>query len=274
MSTAKRYGLVVNPVGLTGAAASSYVHNVEKHLSWIDGTKVGRLLLKGIGWHSRNNPGNLVGGAMPIQPYTGSDCNAVVNNATSGPNGWSQPTVSYSPNVFNHGGACHAALKKASTNRGLYPDELLFHELVHGFRGASGRFRAFATAGGLVRYTGTEEFIAVLTTNIYISDPSNGSKTGLRRDHQSFAKLESGFAGSFEFFRSSKNAFTLVDQFCKENPSFTKWISEVKAPFNPIAAYYGDQAKAKKYSEGAVALIRDGEWIELISKLATGNINL
>ncbi|MBM3792738.1 MAG: hypothetical protein FJW31_01465 [Acidobacteria bacterium] len=274
MSTAKRYNLLINPVGLTGAAAQAYTHNVEKHLSWIDGTKVGRLLLKATGWHARNNPGNLVGGSMPIQPYTGGGCNAVVNNATSGPNGWSQPTVTYSPNVFNHGGACHADLKKSSTNRGLYPDELLFHELVHGFRGGSGRFRASTTNGGLVRYTGTEEFIAVLTTNIYISDPSDGSKTGLRRDHQGFTPLEKGFAGPFEFFRSSKNASTLIDQFCRENPSFTKWVSEVKAPFNPIAAYYSDQAKAKKYSEGAVALVRDGEWVELLGKLATGKINL
>lgn len=274
MSTAKRYGLVVNPAGLTGAAAQTYIHNVEKHLSWIDGTKVGRLLLKAISWHARNNPGNLVSGSMPIQPYTGGKCDATVNNSTSTPTGWSKPTVSYSPNVYHHGGACQAQLQKASTNRGLYPDELLFHELVHGFRGASGRFRAFATSGGLVRYTGTEEFIAVLTTNIYISDPSNGSKTGLRRDHQGFTPLEKGFAGSFEFFRSSKNAFTLVDQFCKENPSFTKWISEVKAPFNPIAAYYGDAAKAKRYSEGAVALIRDGEWWELMGKLASLQIRL
>ena len=267
-----QYGINIAPAGLAGAQAASYEHNVRKHLSWIDGTKVGRLLLKAIAWHVRNNPGNFAGGVLTIQPYTAGGCNATENNSTSTGTGWSQPTVNYSPGVFNHSGACYTQLKKAATNRGLYPDELLFHELVHGFRGAAARFRAFPASGGLANYDGTEEFIAVLTTNIYVSDPSNGSKTGLRRDHHGFAKLEEGFAGSFEFFRSSKNAFTLVDQFCTENPAFTRWIAGVRAPFNPIAAYYGDKAKAQRFSNGAVALVRDGDWQGLITGFMTGTL--
>jgi len=137
---------------------------------------------------------------------------------------------------------------------------------------AAARFRGFPVRGGLASYDGTEEFIAVLTTNIYVSDPSNGSKTGLRRDHHGFTKLEEGLAGSFEFFRSSKNAFTLVDQFSPENPAFTKWISEVKAPFNPIAAYCSDKAKAQRRSNGAVALVRDGDWQALLTGLVTGTL--
>lgn len=272
MAFEKQYGLSIAATGLGGGQAVAYVHNVRKHLSWIDGTKVGRLLLKAIAWHVRNNPGNLAGGVMTIQPYTGADCNATVNNSTNTATGWSQPTVNYSPGVFNHGAACHAQLKKAATNRGLYPDEILFHELVHGLRGAAARFRGLPVSGGLAGYNGTEEFIAVLATNIYVSDPSNGSKTGLRRDHTGFAKLEPALAGSLDFFRSSKNAFTLVDQFCKENPAFTKWLSEVKAPFNPIAAYYGDQAKAQRYSNSAVALVRDGDWAGLIAGFVAGTL--
>ena len=267
-----KYGLSISPAGLSGGAARAYEYNVRKHLSWIDGTTVGRLLLKGIGWHARNNPGNLTGGTMTIQPYTGGGCNATVNNSTSTATGWSQPVVNYSPNVFNHGAACHAQLKKAATNRGLYPDELLFHELVHGFRGAAARFRGLPVSGGLSRYTGTEEFIAVLTTNIYVSDPSNGSKTGLRQDHKGFKPLEKELSGSFDFFRSSKNAYTLIDQFCTENPAFTKWIAGVKAPFNPIAAYYGDKAKAQRYSNSATALLRDGDWTGLLVGWMTGTL--
>ena len=41
---------------------------------------------------------------------------------------------------------------------------------------------------------------------------------------------------------------------------FTKWIAGVNAPFNPIAAYYGDKAKAQTYSNSAIALVRDGDW--------------
>ena len=274
MGFEKQYGINIAPAGLAGGQAVSYEHNVRKHLSWIDGTKVGRLLLKAISWHVRNNPGNLAGGVLTIQPYTGTDCNATANNATTTGTGWSQPTVSYSPGVFHHSGACYTQLTKATTNRGLYPDEFLFHELVHALRGASARFRGFPATGGLSGYDGTEEFIAVLTTNIYVSDPSNGSKTGLRKDHHGFAKLEPGLSGSLTFFRSSKNAFALVDQFCKENPAFTKWISEVKAPFNPIAAYYGDKAKAQQMSSGAVAMVRDGDWQGLITGLLGGTLTL
>lgn len=267
MNLETKYGIKIDSVGLSDVNARIFKQNTRKHLSWIEGTKVGQFLLKGIGWHARNNPGNLTGGTIAIQPYTGTDCNAVVNNSVSTATGWSQPVVNYSPGVFNKSGACINQLKHVNTNRGLYPDELLFHELVHAFRGASAMFKAFPTTGGLINYTGTEEFVAVLTTNIYISDPSNGSKTGLRKDHIGFTKLEPIFSDSFNFFKSSTNAFTLVDQFCKENPSFTRWIAGVKAPFNPIAAYYADKAKAQSLSNSALALVRDGEWQKAMNKI-------
>jgi len=268
-----KYGIKIEPAGLSGAAKANYVHGVRTHLSWIDGTNVGQLLLKAIGWHARNNPGNLAGGVVSIQPYTGGKCNAAVGNSTSTATGWSRPTVNYSPGVYATGGPCHTALLKASTNRGLYPDELLFHELVHAFRGAAARFNsAVAAGGGLSGYGNREEFIAVLTTNIYISDPSNGSKTGLRKNWNGFAPLEKGLDGSLDFFRSSKNAFSLIDGYCKDNPAFTRWIAAVKAHFNPIAAYYGDPATARSLSNGAVALVRDGDWVGLLGNLLAGNL--
>ncbi len=272
MAFETKYGLNIAPSGLGGTAATAYVLAVRKHLMWIDGTKVGRFLLQAIGWHARHNPGNLTGGVMTIQPYTGGKCNAAADNTVRTPTGWSQPAVSYSPDVFTHGGACQEQMKKATTNRGLYPDELLFHELVHGFRGASARFSANRLHGGLAGYTGSEEFVAVLLTNIYISDPSNGSKTGLRADHDGFRPLDPYFSDSFRFFRSSSNAFALVDQLCTENPSLTKWISGVKAPFNPLTAYYADKAKARAMSNGAVSMVRDRDWQGLIAGLLSGTL--
>ena len=86
--------------------------------------------------------------------------------------------------------------KKPETNRGLYPDEILFHELVHALRGTSAQYMSLIPlSGGLKRYDSREEFIAVLATNIYISDPSNRSKTGLRRDHIQYTPLEKGSTG-------------------------------------------------------------------------------
>jgi len=266
-----KYGIKIDPVGLSGGTAAAYEHKVRTHLSWIDGTTVGQLLLNSIGWHARNNPGNLLSGSVPIQPYTGTDCNATIGHKTLTTTGWSQPVVSYSPDVYTLHGACYSSLLKAETNRGLYPDELLFHELVHALRGASAQYMSLIPlSGGLKRYDSREEFIAVLVTNIYVSDPSNGSKTGLRRDHIQYTPLEKELSGSFAFFKSARNAYAQVSQFCNENRGFTKAVSAVKAPFNPIAAYYQDKEKAREMSNSATAYLRDGDWQGAINKLFGG----
>ena len=77
---------------------------------------------------------------------------------------------------------------------GSLADEALFHELVHAFRMASGKStdatHAPFTRSGLSDCDNEEEFIAVLVTNIYISDPPNKPASTLRRDHHSFGVLE------------------------------------------------------------------------------------
>ena len=266
-----KYSIKIDPVGLSGAAAHVYEHKVREHLSWIDCTTVGRLLLNSIAWHARNTPGNLLSGGVPIRPYTGAGCNAGIGHTTLTPTGWSQPVVTYSPDVFTLHGACYASLQKPETNRGLYPDEILFHELVHALRGTSAQYMSLIPlSGGLKRYDSREEFIAVLATNIYISDPSNRSKTGLRRDHIQYTPLEKGLDGSFEFYRSARNAYAQVSQFCNENRGFTKAVAAVRAPFNPIAAYYQDKEKAYRMSNSAIAYVRDGDWQGAIDKLLGG----
>ena len=266
-----QYALKIDPVGLSGGTADVYEHKVREYLSWIACTAVGELLLNSIAWHARNTPGNLLSGSVPIRPYTGAGCNAGIGHTTLTPTGWSQPVVSYSPDVFTPHGACYAALQKAETNRALYPNEVLFHELVHALRGTSAQYMSFPPlSGGLKRYDSREEFIAVLVTNIYVSDPSNRSKSGLRRDHHDNLPLEKGLDGSFEFYRSARNAYAQVAQFCNENRGFTKALSRVKTPFNPIAAYYQDKEKAYQMSNSAIAYVRDGDWQGAIDRLLGG----
>jgi hypothetical protein len=257
-----QYALKIDPVGLTGALATAYDHEVRRHLGWIAGTTVGQLVLRGIAWHARHNPSHLKDGVVPIVPYTGDYCNAKTDQATHNATGYMQPTVRYSPGVFHKGGLCYADSLKKDTNRGLTPDEMLFHELVHAFRGASARDSGITgpLTGGLAGYDDEEEFIAVLMTNIYISDPSNTSKTGLRKDHATHEPLEPGLAGSFAFYKSSKDVFTYIDALCTENPALTKWVADVKAPFNPIAAYYKDKAACQRNSNSTTAKLRDGDW--------------
>ena len=64
-------------------------------------------------------------------------------------------------------------------------------------------------------------------------------------------------AKSFTFFRSSVSTYRLVERFCKENPAFTKNLAEVKAAFNPIAAYYKEPIQAWIYANSQASETRD-----------------
>jgi hypothetical protein len=166
--------------------------------------------------------------------------------------------VDFSPYVFF--GPCWHRLLSATKNRGLYPQEMLFHELVHALRDASGFGSALSPfSGGLKGYKNTEEFLAVVVTNIFMMDPSNkrADRVGLRRDHHRHYKLDAALADSLEFFKSSRDTFAQIDQFCKDNKWFTKRLAETKATFNPIAAYYHDKDTARKNSNSVAATGRD-----------------
>jgi NleD-like pathogen effector protein (putative zinc metallopeptidase) len=241
MNFQAQYNISVNPVGLTGAAASNYTRKVNEHLSWINRTVSGRILLASIKYHGK---------PVVIQPYTGADCNATGGWHTVG--GAVQGIIRYSPHTFSLHGACSAT--KSARNRGLYWDEILFHELVHVFRGVSGKFVKRPVFGGLTRYDDSEEFVAVLLTNIYISDRSNKIKSGLRADHQGFHPLEPQLAQPWGFFSSGTQTFNLIKTFVTDNPGISRRIATdlAKAPFNPIAEYFTDKAKAERLSKQAL----------------------
>ena len=234
------YKITINPVGLSGVAATTYKNKVREHLRWIYLTKSGKSLLNAIRFH---------GIATEIRPYTNGDCNAVGGGEIVG--GALRGFAAYSPDTFSLHGACSST--KSKQNSGLYWDEILFHELVHVFRNVSRKWNAPPLGFGLHRYTNNEEFIAVLVTNIYISDRTNKIKSSLRASHQGFAPLSKDFEKPFEFFSSSTQTFKLVDAFCKDNPGLTKRLANdlADAPFNPIADYYADSDRAKRMSFNA-----------------------
>jgi len=51
--------------------------------------------------------------------------------------------------------------------------------------------------------------------------------------------------------------YRCVEQFCSQNRSFTKNLSQVKAAFNPIAAFHQDPAKAWTYANSIEVKKRD-----------------
>ncbi|HEX9721584.1 MAG TPA: M91 family zinc metallopeptidase [Ramlibacter sp.] len=241
MNFLTQYNIAVNPVGLAGAAAQTYTRKVTEHLTWIQRTTSGRILLASIKFHGK---------PVVIQPYTGGKCDAVGGGQMVG--GAIQGAVWYSPDTFSVHGACSAT--KSAKNRGLYWDEVLFHELVHVFRNVSGKWSKRPVFGGLNKYDDSEEFVAVLLTNIYISDRSNKIKSGLRRNHQSFDALEPKLAQPWGFFTSGTQTFGLIQSFVADNPGISKRIANdvATAPFNPIADYFADRHRAERLSREAL----------------------
>ena len=165
--------------------------------------------------------------------------------------------MSFSPYVYL--GACKRFRMQSTTDRGLYNHEVLFHELVHALRHVTPLVGPRQPlSGGLKWYENTEEFIAVMVTNIFMTDPSKkwGDRQACGRDHHHFGKLSKELSGSLEFFKISSVAFDRIEQFCLEHQWFTERLAKIKATFNPIAAYYHEPAKAEQF-ESFDAAIRD-----------------
>jgi hypothetical protein len=224
------YNFTINPVGLTGAAATKYVGDVHEHLRWIYRTTSGRILLNVI--RRPTFP-------VEIRPYTGTDCNAVGGGERKTPASALTGFVMYSPSTFSSHGVCSAL--PATEKSGRIWDEILFHELVHVFRNATGKWDKAPTLTYAMRhYDDNEEFIAVLCTNIYVSDRTNKIKSGLRAGHRGYGAMAPEDAKRFALFMSSKNAFAMVKKFCDDNPIFTKALADRLADveYNPIADYY------------------------------------
>jgi hypothetical protein len=240
------YNITINPAGATNTA--TYAQRVREYLEWIYRTKTGKILLNSIRFH---------GQPVTIQPYLVGDCNASGGGIPNGAG-----SVSFSPDTFGLHGACN--WKTASPNRGMLWDEILSHELVHVLRTMSGKWSKAPLAGGLFRYDDTEEFHAVMVTNIYVSDKTNKIKTGLRGEHKTFAALPVEYSMPFGFFSAGKQVFGLVEQFVKDNHGFsTRVANDVDAQFNPIADYYADRDKCKQLSMNAW----DAKLEEVISKI-------
>jgi hypothetical protein len=224
------YYITINPVGLTGNARSKYVRDVTEHLTWIYKTTSGRILLNCIRRPSF---------PIEIRPHAAGVCNAVGFHEQKTPGAPLTGYVTYSPFEFSQAGSC-ATAHGANRNGRLW-DEVLFHELVHVFRAATGKFsRARTLSWGMQHYTDNEEFVAVLCSNIYISDRTNKIKTGLRAGHKGFGAMAAEDAARFGLFMSSEAAFGLVQGFCNDNPIFTKALSDKLGDvvYNPIADYY------------------------------------
>ncbi len=243
------YMLDIRPTWVNAQMSANWEASVRRQITWIAGTDAGKVLLKSI---------KFFGKWVSISPYDGLSgaCNASAEERT-GTAKDGKPygaMVLFSPHVYQRGTACHGG---PNSNRANLPDEVLFHELVHAFRRVSGKRNRSATTGGLVHYTSNEEFNAILLDNIYITDPTNKIRTGLRQDHASSGPLDAGLATSFDFFKSGGDVFGLVKQLATDHPFLSKEMAKVPSTFNPLAAFFANPVKAENLSKSTTAAWRD-----------------
>jgi hypothetical protein len=286
MSFENQYLIVIDPDFLLNSTntdrfttPAQYELDVRNALINIGKTEVGSILFRSIKWHGR-----MIRISPVPKAFGATDATCRSDEANGG-----EPkdlvfyrqvkpffdlfrlqfkgihgVVRFNPHQHMPGGACwwQYSLKSLLTSGYVpTPENVLLHELVHAFRNVAKKFDNWPqTHRGLAKYDSVEEFYAVLVENIYQSE----LKGHIRQSHQGFYTLERELAGSFDFFKVSTKAFELIDRFCREHKGLTKALSQVKVPFNPIAAYYHDPRKAQQMSRSETAVRRDIGALSLI----------
>jgi len=165
--------------------------------------------------------------------------------------------VAFDPADYMSGSFCYR-LHDTKRNRPELPDEVLFHELIHAHRGSLRLGDRSPIGGGLFRYTNQEEFLAIVMTNIYISDKTN-SQSGLRRDHVGNSPLEPELSTSLGFFQSSPQALSILRKFSIEQKVLFEQLARVNAVFNPLKALADPKLEheLEKLSRSRLALERE-----------------
>jgi fructose-specific component phosphotransferase system IIB-like protein len=136
----------------------------------------------------------------------------------------SRSTIRYTPGMWGPTGA--AKIHTAS----FEPDELIYHEMVH----ASRQMRGVQLVRKVKDYDDVEEYLAVVLTNIYMSE--NG-KTVFLGDHDVAALQHPE-----KFLDNAQNSDMppreLISLFKGAQPDFYRDVANVaKAKFNPVSQY-------------------------------------
>ena len=169
--------------------------------------------------------------------------------------------VQFEKQVYMAGSACYRQKERGKFNRGFQPDEVFFHELIHAHRGS---LRLSLNppgntplGGGLKWYGHEEEFLAIVLTNIYISDASNHHGSGLRADWYGGRPLEAALSTSLTFFESSPQVLPVLEKFKREQKTLFEGLAGVKAGFNPLDAMMRHPREVAQMSRSKVAIERE-----------------
>ncbi|MFV0388909.1 MAG: M91 family zinc metallopeptidase [Pyrinomonadaceae bacterium] len=256
---------LIEPVGINKEASQTYINQVKHCLNLVKGVRTGSFLLTTL---------NNYGKPIKIIPYSTSanlskygDCNALASGNSE------SSLVEFSPVTWNPLAKC---MKGAQRNNGALAHEVLLHELVHSFRHISGKSGSISLGGALRYMANNEEFYAVTITNVFISDPTNRKRSGLRNSHLGHSKLRSEFDDRFEFYGMGVQTFELIERFFLEHPGMAYGLaaSAKRAKFNPFADYVNDKERCRRISKerGAQVEFRRLVWdIEKIFGISPSN---
>jgi hypothetical protein len=138
-----------------------------------------------------------------------------------------------------------ADLLDASMGPGMAPDEVLLHELVHSLREMEGHLNQIPTCGKDTAYENQEEFLAILITNLYVSE-RYGPHIPLRFGHGLGATLPADQRTSDGFLKDADNLLWVRFLASKEPDLFASLATVVQAPFNPIAEFWNNRTSKYK----------------------------
>jgi len=197
------------------SAAKDHVIHVREQLNAIDGPLTGKALLKELrdtGHWLRILPnwnwlgpisGALADGSIIGEPGGGGIVTSQAATAKGGPitdeKGWVIRDAAGRP-VVGTGGGSNAVVwfssgrwnpKHPIKSTGYQPDEILYHELVHASRQMRGVMNWMRVNNG---YNNLEEYIAIILTNIYLSEKG---QTKFVRDHEGGPVLQGAEADNF-----------------------------------------------------------------------------
>ena len=146
----------------------------------------------------------------------------------------SDTVINFTPSMWTspQTGAAFGATN--SVGPGVLPDEILFHEMVHGMRQMAGTSQCAATPDRPGMDT-LEEFMAIVISNVYRSEKN---RPGLRADHAGFLPLPPAQATSQGFLDVDKdkptNNLQRMKQLKTEHPKLVENMKRVGAVFNPF----------------------------------------
>jgi hypothetical protein len=225
----------------------AYRREVERYLDLMRTTRSGRILCSHInrkrGWMAimpfnptKIDPVNAFAYADPRSEADASPKNYLLLSDLKLPNGvtvklpYGVGTGAGSPVYVSYHPATWRQLIKNSGRipTGAGPAAILIHEMTHGLRMMCGLLRTDDPVTGNVDMDDIEEFNAILTANVYLSERG---MTSMRASHHGFSSLDKTMSDSEVYYDTYKNE---IDGWFNEQMAYCMEMAAIPTKFNPF----------------------------------------